>query len=70
LADRVWWQLRAWIEDSGVPGGIVRLRLDPSDLSGDGRQLALFEDVVAQEEAGRALARAQALVGPDGVLAA
>jgi protein ImuB len=70
LSDRVWWQLRAWIEGTGVPGGIVRLRLDPSDLSGDGRQLALFEDVVAQEEADRALARAQALVGPDGVLGA
>lgn len=68
LADRVWWQLRAWIESSGIPGGIVRIRLDPSDLSGDGRQLALFEDEAARVEAERALARAQALLGPDAVV--
>lgn len=75
LADRVWWQLRAWIEEAdrrggGGPGGIIRIRLDPSDVSSDGRQLALLEDVAARLEAERALARAQALVGPDGVLQA
>lgn len=71
LADRVWWQLRAWIEGPGRgPGGIVRIRLDPSDVSSGGRQLAFFDDVSARVEAERALARAQALVGPDGVLQA
>ena len=72
LADRVWWQLRSWIESKGDrPGaGIVRLRLDPSDLSGDGRQLGLFSDESARVEAERALARAQSLVGPDAVLQA
>lgn len=72
LADRVWWQLRSWIESVGDgPGsGIVRLRLDPSDLSGDGRQLGLFSDESARVEAERALARAQAIVGPDAVLQA
>ncbi len=71
LTDRVWWQLRAWIEGDGAPtGGIVRVRLDPADLSGTGRQLSLAEDTVARVEADRALARAQALVGPERVLAA
>jgi protein ImuB len=83
LTERVWWQLRAWMEQGGVPGGLVRLRLDPSDLSGDGRQLALLEAVTGLDgtlgwqgydpdrpEVERALARAQALVGPDAVLQA
>ncbi len=70
LSERVWWQLRAWVESPGSPGGIVRLRLDPSDVSGQGRQLDLFDDETARVEAERALARAQALVGPDQVLQA
>jgi protein ImuB len=78
LAERVWWQLRVWIEQEGVLGGLVRLRLDPSDLSGDGRQLALLEVVgdgwqgydPDRPEVERALARAQALLGPDAVLTA
>lgn len=70
LAERVWWQLRAWTESAGVPGGLVRLRLSPADLSDEGRQLGLFEDVAARVEAERALARTQAIVGPDGVLEA
>ncbi len=75
LTERVWWQLRVWVEQGGVGGGLVRLRLDPADLSGDGRQLALLEVVggtwegydPARPEAERALARAQALLGPDAV---
>ncbi|MEX2132733.1 MAG: DNA polymerase Y family protein, partial [Acidimicrobiia bacterium] len=35
LTDRVWWQLRAWVESGGVPGGIVRIRIAPFDLSGE-----------------------------------
>jgi protein ImuB len=72
LADRVWWQLRAWIEGGGdrPVSGIVRLRLDPSDLSGEGRQLGFFTDETARIEAERALARAQALVGQDAVVQA
>lgn len=71
LSDRVRWQMRAWIEErTRSEGGIVRLRLDPSDLSGDGRQLGFFTDETARVEAERALARAQALLGPDGVLVA
>jgi protein ImuB len=70
LADRVWWQARAWVDAGQVPGGVVRIRLDPSDMSGAGRQLGMFEDVTSQVEAERALARAQALLGPDAVLQA
>lgn len=68
LMDRVWRQLRAWVESGGVPGGIVRIRIAPSDLSGDGRQLGVFGNESARIEAERALARAQALLGPDSVL--
>ena len=70
LAERVWWQLRAWTESAGVPGGLIRLRLSPAELSGDGRQLGLFEDVSARIDAERALARTQAIVGSDAVLEA
>jgi protein ImuB len=70
LTDRVWWQLRAWVESQGVPGGIVRIRISPSDLSGEGRQLGVFGDETARIEADRALARTQALLGPEGVLEA
>lgn len=68
LAARVRWQLAAWAEHGGIPGGLARLRLVPGDLSDRGRQLRLDEDAVTLSEARRALARAQALVGPDGVL--
>ena len=71
LTDRVRWQLQAWVDERGRSnGGIVRLRLDPSDLSGEGRQLGFFTDEVAQVEAERALARVQTLVGENGVLEA
>ena len=70
LSERVWWQLRAWTDAAGVPGGLVWLRLAPEDLSGSGRQLALFENVAAKIEAERAMARVQAILGPDAVLEA
>jgi protein ImuB len=70
LSDRVWWQLRAWVESRGIPGGIVMLRILPADLSGEGRQLGLFTDESSIVEAERALARAQAILGPDQVLQA
>jgi protein ImuB len=68
LAERVWWQLRAWNESAGIPGGIVQLSLLPADLSGEGRQLSLMEDAAARIEAERAIARVQALLGPDAVV--
>ncbi|MDP8958770.1 MAG: DNA polymerase Y family protein [Actinomycetota bacterium] len=70
LGERIWWQLRAWVEAGGIPGGLSRLRLVPADLSDEGRQLALGEDPAGEGTARRALARVQALVGPDGVLQA
>lgn len=70
LSDRVWWQLRAWVEDVGVPGGIVGLSIVPDDLSGEGRQLSLLSDEYSMIETERALARAQAMLGPEGVLQA
>jgi len=63
-------QLRAWVESGGVPGGVVRLRLAPADLSDRGRQLRLGEDAASELDARRALSRAQGLVGPDAVLQA
>ena len=70
LTERVWWQLRAWVETAGIPGGVVWMRIAPADLSGEGRPLSLFEDVAARIEAERAVARVQALIGPDAVLQA
>lgn len=68
LAERIRWQLRAWVESHGIPGGIRRLRVVPGDLSDSGRQLRLDEDIATREDARRALIRAQSLVGPDAVL--
>lgn len=72
LAERVRWQLRAWLEgvDVGIRGGLAALRIEPADLSGDGRQLALHEDVGGAAQARRSLTEVQTLVGLDGVLQA
>jgi protein ImuB len=70
VAERVRWQLRAWVEGGGVPGGLAVLRLAPADRSDRGRQLRLGDDAASEIEASRALARAQALVGPEAVLQA
>jgi protein ImuB len=70
ISDRVWWQLRAWVENAGVPGGIAALSIEPDDLSGEGRQMSLLTDESTLIETERALARTQALLGPEGVLQA
>jgi protein ImuB len=76
LAERVRWQLRAWLDESrlrsgpGIRGGVVRIRLAPADISDHGRQLALHEDAHTAAEAHRTLIQTQALVGPDRVLQA
>ncbi|MEN8113123.1 MAG: DNA polymerase Y family protein [Actinomycetota bacterium] len=72
IADRVRWQLRAWIEGvgAGIRGGLAALRIEPADLSGAGRQLAIGEDSRVAEEAERAFSEAQAIVGRDGLLQA
>ncbi len=72
LAERIRWQLRAWIEGvgAGIRGGLVSLALEPDDLSGSGRQMALEEDAKGFEEAQRALMEVQALAGHDNLLVA
>ena len=76
LAERVRWQLRAWLDHAryrsgpGISGGLVRLRIAPADLSDRGRQLGLHEDVRSAMAVRHSLARAQSIVGPDGVLQA
>jgi protein ImuB len=76
LAERVRWQLNAWLDRArhdtgpGIRGGLVRLRIAPADISDEGRQLRLHEDARSDMEARRSLARAQSIVGPDGVLQA
>ncbi len=75
LADRVKWQLRAWLDHarhggSGIHGGLAVLQLTPADVSGQGRQYTLDEDAHSAADAQRSLAQAQALLGPDQVLQA
>ena len=76
LAERVRWQLQAWLDHArhqsgpGIRGGLVRLKIAPADISDHGRQLGLHEDARSMMETQRSLARAQSIVGPDGVLQA
>ena len=76
LAERVRWQIRAWLDHAryrsgpGIRGGLVRLRIAPADISDHGRQLGLEEDARSVIEAQRSLARAQSILGPDGVMQA
>ena len=76
LADRIRWQLQAWLDHArsdsgpGIRGGLVRLRIAPSDVSDEGRQMALHEDAHSAAEAQRSLSQAQAILGADGVLQA
>jgi len=68
VAERMRWQLQAWVEGSGIPGGISRLLLAPGDRSDRGRQLRLDDDASSEIETHRAMARVEALMGPDAVL--
>jgi protein ImuB len=72
LAERVRWQLRSWIEGvSGeIRGGLATLRLEPADLSGSGRQMALEEDAKGFEETQRVFMEVQAIAGEDNLLVA
>ncbi len=67
LAERTWWQVRAWVEVGGTSGGVMRLRITPADVSDEGRQMDLLEGASGRLEAERALGRAQALLGGEGV---
>ena len=76
LAERVRWQLRAWLDEArvhsgpGIRGGVIRLRLAPADVSDRGRQVALHEDARSAAEAHRTLVQTQAIVGFEGVVQA
>lgn len=70
LAERVRWQLRAWIDGTGIRGGLRLLRLVPGDLSDTGRQMALHEDAAAVARVRRALTEVQAILGSDALLQA
>jgi protein ImuB len=76
LAERVRWQLQAWLDHArhrsgpGIRGGLVRLRIAPADISDSGRQLGLHEDARSASAMRDSLARAQSIVGLDGVLQA
>ncbi|WP_433283085.1 DNA polymerase Y family protein [Pseudonocardia xinjiangensis] len=74
--DRVRWQLDAWLTRSRAtaaaadgPGAVSRLWLVPEETVGAGAlQLGLWGEVgEADERAGRALVRVQALLGPESV---
>ncbi|RZT88294.1 protein ImuB [Pseudonocardia sediminis] len=67
--DRVRWQLDSWLARGGS-GALVALRLTPEDtVTAGALQRGLWGDVgEADERAGRALVRAQALLGPQAVL--
>ncbi len=76
IADRVRWQLDGWIRSArgvGAPtAGIDLIRLIPEEVV-DGRSLQFglwfggTDPIEATEKAGRALVRAQGLLGPEGV---
>jgi protein ImuB len=69
--DRVRWQLDAWLARGGS-GAVLLLRLVPEETVPAGAlQLGLWGDVgEADERAGRALVRVQALLGPEAVVTA
>jgi protein ImuB len=80
--DRVRWQLDAWLtrrrrsgqdeQDEAGAGAVARLRLVPEEtVTAGALQLGLWGEVgEADERAGRALVRVQALLGPEAVVTA
>ena len=70
--DRVRWQLDAWLGRGRVRAQWTRLRLVPEEtVTAGALQLGLWGDVgEADERAGRALVRVQALLGPEAVVTA
>jgi protein ImuB len=69
--DRVRWQLDSWLTRGGS-GAVDRLWLVPEETVAAGAlQLGLWGDIgAADERAGRALVRVQALLGPESVVTA
>ena len=72
VAQRVRWQLDGWLTGSAHgPGAIARIELHPQDVRGaTGTQLGLWGDRrAALDRVRRAVARVQALLGPESVTA-
>jgi protein ImuB len=69
--DRVRWQLDSWLVRGGS-GAVCRLQLVPEEtVTAGALQLGLWGDIgEADERAGRALVRVQALLGPEAVVTA
>jgi protein ImuB len=72
IADRVRWQLDGWLSGSAAArptGGLDRLVLVPEEVrAASGRQLGFWGGQSAEgERAARALARVEALLGPEAV---
>lgn len=67
--DRVRWQLDSWLVRGGA-GAVERLRLVPEEtVTAGALQMGLWGEVgEADERAGRAMVRVQALLGPDAVV--
>ncbi len=72
LAERVRWQLDAWITTGETTAGITSLVLFPDEVvAADGRQLGFWGgDQVAHRRADRALVRVQGMLGYDAVTTA
>jgi protein ImuB len=72
LAERVRWQLDAWITTGETTAGIAVLTLIPDEVvPADGRQLGFWGgDHAAYQRADRALARVQGMLGYDAVTTA
>ncbi|MDQ6837358.1 MAG: DNA polymerase Y family protein, partial [Actinomycetota bacterium] len=72
VAERVRWQLDAWLGEGGTTAGLILLRLAPDEVRPDhGSQLGLWGGQAAMEAGvARSLTRVQGLLGPEAVVTA
>ncbi|MDQ1391813.1 MAG: protein ImuB [Acidimicrobiaceae bacterium] len=72
IAERVRWQLDGWLSTGATTAGVTLIRLTPDEVKPDhGRQLGFWGgSAAADDRAGRAFARIQGLLGPEGVVTA
>lgn len=72
LAERTRWQLEGWIGVAAATAGITLLRLTAEEVKPDsGKQLGFWGGIAeSDQQAARAFARVQGLLGPEGVVTA
>lgn len=72
VAERVRWQLDAWLGEGGTTAGLILLRLAPDEVRPDhGRQLGFWGgEAAVSERVARSLTRVQGLLGPEAVVTA